>query len=105
MSPTSDSRLRRANTRVVIACVAVFVVMTGVAFAAVPLYRAFCQATGFAGYVPRAETAPTSVLAQTVTVSFDTNVRGLPWAFDPAQRSQTLHVGQTGLAFFTVANP
>jgi cytochrome c oxidase assembly protein subunit 11 len=104
MSPTSDSERRRANSRIVLACAAVFVVMTGAAFAAVPLYRAFCQATGFAGLVPRATQAPTSVLAQTVTVSFDTNVRGLPWAFRPLQPSQTLHVGQTGLAFFTVTN-
>jgi cytochrome c oxidase assembly protein subunit 11 len=54
--------------------------------------------------VPRAEHAPGAVLDQRVTVSFDTNVRGLPWAFAPEQRSQTLRVGETGLAFFTVAN-
>jgi len=105
MSATSDSDARRrANRRIVLACVAVFVVMTGAAFAAVPLYRAFCQATGFAGYVPRASRAPTRVLDQDVVVSFDTNVRGLPWTFEPVQRSQTLKVGATGLAFFTVTN-
>jgi cytochrome c oxidase assembly protein subunit 11 len=105
MSRTSDSEpKRRGNARVVIACVAIFVVMTGAAFAAVPLYRAFCQATGFAGTVPRAKTAPTTILNQQVTVSFDTNVRGLPWDFQPAQPRQTLHVGETGLAFFTVTN-
>jgi cytochrome c oxidase assembly protein subunit 11 len=105
MSQTSDSkRPAGANRRIVLACVAVFVVMTGAAFAAVPLYRAFCQATGFAGAVPRAKTAPTTVLAQQVTVSFDTNVRGLPWDFQPAQPRQTLRIGETGLAFFTVAN-
>ncbi|HLK24655.1 MAG TPA: cytochrome c oxidase assembly protein [Caulobacteraceae bacterium] len=100
----SASERARANRRIVLACIAVFVVMTGAAFAAVPLYRAFCQATGFAGYVPRARTAPTRVLSQQVTVSFDTNVRGLPWTFQPLQRSQRLNVGATGLAFFTVTN-
>ncbi len=106
MSPTSasDPGGGRRNTRVVIACVVVLAVMTGAAFAAVPLYRAFCQATGFAGAVPRARAAPTTVLKQEVTVSFDTNVRGLPWSFQPAQRDQTLRVGETGLAFFTVTN-
>lgn len=105
MSPTpgSDRRPRR-NGRIVVACVAVFAVMTGAAFAAVPLYRAFCQATGFAGAVPRARVAPTTVLSQQVTVSFDTNVRGLPWDFQPVQPRQTVRVGETGLAFFTVAN-
>ena len=82
------ARRRRRNARIVIACVALFAVMTGAAFAAVPLYRAFCQATGFAGAVPRARAAPTTVLNQKVTVSFDTNVRRLPWDFAAAQRAR-----------------
>jgi len=105
MSPTSgSSRGPRRNARIVIACVTVFAVMTGAAFAAVPLYRAFCQATGFAGAVPRAKVAPTTVLNQRVTIGFDTNVRDLPWDFHAVQPRQTLHVGETGLAFFTVTN-
>src|ERR1700722_17022474 len=100
----SDPPPPRGNRRIVLACVATFAVMTGAAFAAVPLSRAFSQATGFAGAVPRAKIAPATMLAQQVTVSFDTNVRGLPWDFQPAQPRQTLRIGQTGLAFFTVAN-
>jgi cytochrome c oxidase assembly protein subunit 11 len=92
------------NARVALICLAVFAAMTGAAFAAVPFYRAFCQATGFAGAVPRAKAAPSTVLAQKVTVSFDTNVRDLPWTFTPDQTDQTLHIGETGLAFFTVTN-
>ncbi|HKT52815.1 MAG TPA: cytochrome c oxidase assembly protein [Caulobacteraceae bacterium] len=95
---------RRQDARIAIACVAVFAVMTGAAFAAVPLYRIFCQTTGFAGAVPRAKLAPTTQLAQAVTVSFDTNVRGLPWDFQALQPSQTVRIGQTGLAFFQVTN-
>jgi cytochrome c oxidase assembly protein subunit 11 len=105
MSQTSDSDPRpRRNARIVIACLTVFVLMTGAAFAAVPFYRAFCQATGFAGAIPRAKRAPVTVLNQRVTIGFDTNVRGLPWDFKAVQRSQTLRVGETGLAFFTVTN-
>ncbi len=106
MSPTSASERPRGrrNARVVLACLALLAVMTGAAFAAVPLYRVFCQATGFGGAIPRANAAPTRELAQTVTVSFDTNVRELPWSFQPLQRNQTLHVGETGLAFFSVTN-
>ena len=105
MSPISGSDLRpRRNARIVVACVAVFAVMTGAAFAAVPLYRAFCQATGFAGAIPRAKVAPTTVLNQRVTIGFDTNVRDLPWDFKAVQPRQTLRVGETGLAFFTVTN-
>jgi cytochrome c oxidase assembly protein subunit 11 len=102
-TPTSRPRLT-ANARVALICSAVFVAMIGAAFAAVPLYRAFCQTTGFAGAVPRAKAAPGPILARRLTVSFDTNVRGLPWTFTPEQRSQSLRIGDTGLAFFTVAN-
>jgi cytochrome c oxidase assembly protein subunit 11 len=95
---------RRSNGAIALACAAVFVAMVGAAFASVPLYRAFCQATGFAGAVSRASVAPSRILAQRVTVTFDTNVRGLPWVFAAEQRSQQIHIGDTGLAFFTVAN-
>jgi cytochrome c oxidase assembly protein subunit 11 len=95
---------KNRNARVAVACVVVLVVMTGAAFAAVPLYRIFCQTTGFAGTVRRAELAPTTQLAQQVTVSFDTNVRELPWDFRALQQSQTVRIGQTGLAFFQVTN-
>jgi cytochrome c oxidase assembly protein subunit 11 len=101
--PAPDPRAAK-NVRLAIVCGVIFCGMVGAAFAAVPFYRAFCQATGFAGYVPRASRAPTRVLDQEVVVSFDTNVRGLPWTFAQLQRSQTLKVGATGLAFFTVTN-
>ena len=48
--------------------------MTGMAFAAVPLYRLYCQATGYAGTTQRAEKPSTVVLDRTVTVRFDANV-------------------------------
>ena len=92
------------NSRVALICVAGLAAMTGAAFAAVPVYRAFCQATGFAGAVPTAKAAPGVVLARRLTVSFDTNVRGLPWTFSAEQRSQNPRIGETGMAFFDVTN-
>jgi len=85
-------------------CAAVAVAMTGAAFAAVPLYKAFCQATGFAGTARKATRASSRVLDKTVTVYFDTNVRGVPWSFEPMQRSQTVKIGSTSIAFFKVVN-
>ena len=38
--------------------------MTGLGYASVPLYRAFCQATGFAGTTQKAEAAPAKELPQ-----------------------------------------
>jgi cytochrome c oxidase assembly protein subunit 11 len=95
---------RPGNTRIALICAAVFVFMVGAAFAAVPLYRMFCQITGFGGAVSRADAAPTRILARKVSVRFDTNVRGLPWTFVTEQGSQNIRIGDTGLAFFKVTN-
>ncbi len=94
----------RRNTRLAIICALVFVTMVAAAFASVPLYKAFCQLTGFGGTVRKAEVAPTTVLAQPISIRFDSNVRGLPWTFKAEQVSQTLKIGATGLAFFKVTN-
>jgi cytochrome c oxidase assembly protein subunit 11 len=103
-SPDPVSEQNRRNRRVALICGAVFVGMVGMAFAAVPFYRAFCQATGFAGTVRRAYKPPTTISARTVIVGFDTNVRGLDWTFEPNVGSQTVHPGASNLAFFKVVN-
>jgi len=92
------------NARLALICGGLVVVMVGMAFAAVPVYRAFCQATGFNGTVRRASYAPGALSGKTVNVSFDTNVRGLAWTFVAAQRSQMATLGQPKLAFFRATN-
>jgi cytochrome c oxidase assembly protein subunit 11 len=109
MSPTGPSDRHawdqaRRNKRVAAICALVFCAMVGAAFAAIPAYRAFCQATGFGGTIRKADKAPDQVLGQTMRVSFDANVRGLPWTFAPEQPSQTMKIGETKLAFFKVTN-
>jgi len=79
--------------------------MTGLAFASVPLYRLFCQVTGYGGVPQRAEQAPGEILDRTIHVRFDTNVdRALPWQFAPVQRSVDVKIGEMGLAFFKASN-
>lgn len=92
------------KNKVALLCAALVVGMTGAAFAAVPLYRIFCQVTGFDGTVKKAEAAPTAVLEQEVLIRFDTNVRDLPMTFKAEQLSQKLHIGETGMAYFSVTN-
>jgi len=103
MSQTTASRTTR-NGRVALICVIIFAAMVALAFAAVPLYHAFCEATGFNGTVRRIASAPTVATDRTVTVTFDTNVRGLSWRFEPDQRSQVARVGESKLAFFRATN-
>ena len=93
------------RNRVIGASVAlVFVAMVGAAYAAVPLYRAFCQATGYDGTVRRAYAAPDKVVDHQVLVRFDVNVRDLPWDFTAEQASQPVKIGETKVAIFKVTN-
>ena len=91
---------------IAIACVVGVMAMTGAAFAAVPLYRMFCQVTGFDGTVRKADKAPGAdeILERTVLVRFDTNVRGVPMKFVSEQTTQRVRIGETGLAYFDVTN-
>jgi cytochrome c oxidase assembly protein subunit 11 len=102
--PTASDPLKRRNAHVALICGVVFSVMVGAAFAAVPLYKVFCQATGFNGTVRRAENASATVSDRTVDVGFDTNVRGLDWKFEADQTKQTVRLGDSKLAFFDVTN-
>lgn len=93
------------NTKVVASCLAVIGGMAGMSYAAVPLYYAFCQATGYGGTPNRAVAAPGAVGERTITVRFDTNVDPkLPWAFQPEERSVEARVGEDKLVFFRANN-
>ena len=68
--------------------------MTGLAFAAVPLYQAFCQITGYGGTTQEAAAAPGQVLDQRIEIRFDANIApDLPIEFAPKQRSEMLRIG------------
>lgn len=92
------------NTLLAVICGGVAAAMVAAAFAAVPLYRLFCQVTGFDGTTQRAVAAPERVLDRTLNVSFDTNVRDLPITFQAEQVRQVVRVGEPTIAFFRVTN-
>jgi cytochrome c oxidase assembly protein subunit 11 len=79
--------------------------MAGLSFAAVPLYRLYCQVTGYQGTTQRAEKASDVVLERVVKVHFDANTAAdLPWKFEPVQSSVNVKVGENTLAFFRATN-
>ncbi len=96
------------NTRhslVGLALVGIVVGMLGLSYAAVPLYRIFCQVTGYAGTTQRAKAAPGAASKEMITIRFDANVsRELDWQFKPLQRSIRLRIGEEKLAFYTATN-
>jgi cytochrome c oxidase assembly protein subunit 11 len=98
---------KQANRRVAAAMGAIVVVMAGLAFAAVPLYRVFCQVTGYGGTTQRAEEIPDHVGKRVTTVRFNADVAGqdLPWQFTtPAESQVDVHVGEDRLVFFHAKN-
>ena len=87
-SKPEPSPQAKRNAKVGMICAIGFVSMIGAAYASVPLYKAFCQITGFDGTVRKAEVAPEKVLDRKLTIRFDANVRELPWKFTAEQTSR-----------------
>lgn len=97
---------QNTNTKTALKFLSVAVVMLGASFAAVPLYNWFCKVTGFAGVPQVAATDSETVLNREMTVRFDGSLdSNMPWEFKPAERTMTLKIGDTGLAFYEAYNP
>ena len=96
---------RGRNGRTVLALVAVVMGMGALAYASVPLYRLFCQVTGYGGTTQVAAAAPGEAAARVITVRFnaDTN-SALPWTFRPPAKAVAIRVGERALAVFTARN-
>jgi cytochrome c oxidase assembly protein subunit 11 len=103
--PAKSDRQSRSIRLTMKLCISAVAGMVGLTYASVPLYRMFCQLTGFDGTPNRADAAPEEILARQVTVRFDASVaQDLAWKFAPEQGPQTLKVGEVGLAFYRAKN-
>jgi cytochrome c oxidase assembly protein subunit 11 len=93
------------NTILAGAVGAVMAGMVGMSFAAIPLYRLFCAATGYAGTPNIGSAEAPGASGQTIRVRFnaDTNP-GLPWDFAPDQIEVSLPLGEQQVAFYHATN-
>jgi cytochrome c oxidase assembly protein subunit 11 len=79
--------------------------MVGMSFAAVPLYRMFCAATGYGGTPQIGPAVSRSVSARTIAVRFNADTSpDMPWQFAPEQRQVTLRLGDEQVAFYQARN-
>jgi len=80
--------------------------MVGVAYASVPLYRLFCQVTGFAGTTQRAdEGAAPGPVGRMISVRFDSNhAPSLPWTFEPTETHRRVAIGARYITNFRAQN-
>jgi cytochrome c oxidase assembly protein subunit 11 len=93
--------------RTAVAAFALAAGMMGLGYASVPLYRMFCQVTGFGGTTQRvAESAlPKPVIGKTINVRFDANhARELPWTFEPEKHLDQVTIGEREMAFYNAKN-
>lgn len=73
--------------------------------AAVPLYRLFCNVTGYGGTTQTNAKSTVPVLARTITVGFNTDVDpSLPWEFTPGDKPITAPIGKQILTHFIAHN-
>lgn len=99
--------LAQRNRKVGLMAAAMFVAMVSLGFASVPLYRLFCQVTGFNGTTQKAigAEAPGAVVGKIVRVRFDSNVAPkLKWSFGPEEHVQRVAVGARDMAFYNAKN-
>jgi cytochrome c oxidase assembly protein subunit 11 len=105
--PPSPFDRDRRNRRTLVAMAGIGLAMLALGFASVPLYRIFCQTTGFGGTTQRAaaDVKLTPVAGRTMSIRFDSNVQpGMPWLFRPEHRTDTVTVGARDMAIFIAKN-
>ncbi len=103
----SDNALSRKNKRSAVMAVLLVAGMVALGFASVPLYRIFCQVTGFGGTTQRAESVATGAapVGRMVTIRFDSNTdRDLPWNFAPERNTNRIAIGARQIGFYRAEN-
>ncbi|APL94891.1 cytochrome c oxidase assembly protein [Sphingobium indicum] len=105
--PPSPFDRDRRNRRTMIGMAGVGLAMLGLGFASVPLYRIFCERTGFGGTTQRADAdvQVAEAAGHRMSIRFDSNVTpGMPWQFHPERHTQTVTVGARNMAIFVAKN-
>lgn len=79
--------------------------MLMLSYAAVPLYRLFCQVTGFGGTTQRVEAYDGSISDRSINVRFNADTDPhLPWKFVPLEREVQMKIGENRLVAFKATN-
>jgi cytochrome c oxidase assembly protein subunit 11 len=93
------------NRKLVVSLAGVAIGMLMLAYASVPLYRLFCQVTGFGGTTQVAVSAPITIADRVFTVRFNADTDpNLPWQFTPFEKEVRVHVGENRLIAYRAKN-
>lgn len=103
----SPADKQKSNNRLLLIVALVVASMVGLAYASVPLYKLFCQVTGFGGTTQVATEAPAQPLitATPLNVRLDANVNPqLKWSFVPVETEVRLKPGEEVTALYRATN-
>jgi cytochrome c oxidase assembly protein subunit 11 len=93
------------NLHVALMAASVFCAMVGLAYASVPLYRLFCQSTGFGGTTQIATSAPKVAAGRDISIRFDANTSAnLGWNFRAEQTTMVVKIGEPSMAHYKATN-
>ena len=98
--------LAQKNGRTAAIAALIVVAMVGLAYASVPLYRMFCQVTGFGGTTQmRIGAEAPGAVGRLISVRFDANVSpALGWEFKPVDTHRRVAIGARNIALYTARN-
>lgn len=101
---------RRGNRNVVLYSTAGVLAALAGSYAAVPLYRIYCQQTGKGGkaFLDASEKVSSMkpIQRRRLTIRFEADTESrMAWDFKPLQTELTVVPGETALAFYTAFNP
>ena len=105
--------LQQRNRRTMFIGFGMALAMLALGFAAVPLYRLFCQVTGFGGTTMRATEEQADLAAQMAasagarefSIRFDSNTaEDVPWRFAPINHTDRVSIGQRDMAIYVARN-
>lgn len=104
----TTASLPQKNKKVALSVLMMAAGMLGLGYASVPLYRLFCQVTGFAGTTQRVteqEASRVAIADKTISIRFDGNVASnMPWYFVPEHPTDVVSLGERDMAVFIARN-
>ena len=93
------------NNRLAVNLFAMAAGMLMLAYASVPLYRLFCEVTGYGGTPKKASYAPQNISERTINIEFNADIDpGLNWEFKPGERSHKVKIGEQALTYYIAHN-
>ena len=98
--------MKKKNLKITFSLIFLVSFMFFLTFAAVPLYKLFCQVTGYGG-TPKIVNLKDQIdiSEKKIKIEFNSDVnKKLNWSFKPEQRSMESKIGDSILAFYKAKN-